>query len=323
MAIRYLPQAERLLSGQLSALLSDSATTMTVSNPPSASRVPTYIELEPDSVDDRETVRVTNVSGSVCTIERGVYSSGVGKQHLQNATYKEKITQKHWDAIVDAVESGYLTEDESLTFAKSDSDTFTITGADRSTVYTVGRRVRLNGSINLTVVSSSYGTNVTTVNVSQTTVPTTITSVEVAIEPEGQALDTSAFATLTGTQVLTNKTLTAPTINGGTVDKPVIKGVYDNGNSGAAKEVDWANGDRQKVTMTDNCTFTFAHPIAGQYLTLQFIQDGTGNRTVALPSGKWPGAQVGAFSTTASAIDILIVYYDGTNYYYQLAAAFG
>jgi len=36
-------------------------------------------------------------------------------------------------------------------------------------------------------------------------------------------------------------------------------------------------------------------------------------------SGLWPGGSAGSFSTSAGAIDILNIYYDGSSYYYQLS----
>lgn len=215
MAIKKLPQAERLLSGTLSALLSDVATTMTVSNPPAAAKLPSYIEIDPDSTDDQETVRAVSVSGSVVTIERGVYSGGVGKQHTSGATYKEKITQEHWDAVVDAMEAGYLLEDASLTFTRNSTSIFRVNSTDHTSYYTAGRIVRLNGSVIVTVVSSAYSGGNTVVTCNETTVPTPITSVEVAIGPAG-ALD--IYITPASTNTLTNKTLTSPKIGTAILD---------------------------------------------------------------------------------------------------------
>lgn len=182
----FLPHGERLLSGTISALLSAAAKTIAVSNPPDGTKLPTYFEIDPDSTDDRETVRVVAVSGGTITIERGVYDGGVGKEHQNNAPYKQKITQNHWEKTIEAISSGYLLEDESATLAQTDSDTFTITltGVDRTTFYTPGRRIRINGSVYATVKSSSYLSNVTTVNTHETTVPASITSLELEIAPK-------------------------------------------------------------------------------------------------------------------------------------------
>lgn len=203
--MKHLPQAERLLSGTLSALLSAVATTMTVSNPPSSSRLPTFIELDPDSSDDRETVRAISVSGNIVTIERGVYDGGVGKQHLSNAPYKEKITQKHWDGVVDAVESGYLSEDASLTFTRNSTSQFRINSVDQTSFYSAGRVVRLNGSVIVTVVSSAFSGGNTVVTVNETTVPATITSVELAIGPTGALDNPNSYALKTDVQKDTHK----------------------------------------------------------------------------------------------------------------------
>lgn len=233
MAKKHLPQAERLLSGTLSALISDVATTMTVSNPPASSRLPTFIELDPDSSADREVVRAVSVSGSVVTIERGVYTAGVGKQHIQNAPYKEKITQKHWDAVVDAIETGFIFEDAAFTFTQNSSTVFRINGVDQTTYYTVGKRVRLNGSVLVTVVSSTYSGGNTVVTVVETTVPASITSVE--LEIGGAGVDPSSFPSVT-TDTINEKTAAA----GVTADGVLLKdGVVTGGlTAGDGKTID-------------------------------------------------------------------------------------
>jgi hypothetical protein len=208
MALKHLPQSERLLSGLLSVMLNAVDTTATVSNPPDSTRLPTYIEFEPGS-GNAELVRVVGVSGSIITIERGVNNGGTGLPHAQNVSYKEKMTSAHWQEVVDALESGFLSEDASYSFAKVDADTFTITGADETAFFTSGRIVRLSGSVICAVVNSTYGANVTTVNVTGGTVPTTVSSVEMAIQPINAA---DQFVTLSGVQTMVNKTLTSPKI---------------------------------------------------------------------------------------------------------------
>ena len=91
---------------------------------------------------------------------------------------------------------------------------------------------------------------------------------------------------------------------------------YDNGNSGTSKTVDWAaNGHKQKITMTGDCTFTFTAPAGPCNLLLKKIQDGTGSRIPTWPAAvKWPGGTKPVHSG-ASKTDIVSFYYDGTNYY--------
>jgi len=91
---------------------------------------------------------------------------------------------------------------------------------------------------------------------------------------------------------------------------------YDNGNSGSSKTINWNNGQKQKITLTDNCTFTFTAPTSGiGVFRLKLIQDGTGSRTVTWPANvKWPNSTPPTLTTTANAYDIIAFDYDGTNY---------
>ena len=82
-----------------------------------------------------------------------------------------------------------------------------------------------------------------------------------------------------------------------------------------------ANGTVQKVTLTGNVTFSaFGTPVTGQSLTLIITQDATGSRTLT-STMKFSGASK-TLSTAANAIDIMTVFYDGTNYYASLAKGF-
>ena len=97
---------------------------------------------------------------------------------------------------------------------------------------------------------------------------------------------------------------------------------YDNGSSGTAKTVNWTLSNHQKVTMTGSCTFAFTTPSKPCMLSLRIIQDGTGSRTITLPTIKWPGGAAPTWSAAANAIDILSLYYDGSAYYGQAGIAF-
>ena len=84
---------------------------------------------------------------------------------------------------------------------------------------------------------------------------------------------------------------------------------------------DVANGNIQTVTLTGNVTFSaFSNPVAGQSLTLFVVQEGTGSRTLT-STMKFAGASK-TLSTAANSIDIITAYYDGTNYYANLAKAY-
>lgn len=184
--LKYLPQPERYIQGTIiNSGINTTDTQVDLDSPPT--KLPTYIEFEPDDASNRETVRVINVSGNTCTIERGVYTGGTGKAHSINKPYKEKVSQKHFDALVNAIESGYITEDPAYSYAKVNSTSFTITGSDRTAYYTENRVVRFNGSsTNIGIIdSSSYSNPDTTVVLKTGTIPSSITSVEIAIAPIG------------------------------------------------------------------------------------------------------------------------------------------
>lgn len=90
----------------------------------------------------------------------------------------------------------------------------------------------------------------------------------------------------------------------------------DNGNSGASDTIDWTLSNKQKSTLTANCTFTFTAPPGPCSLILKLVQDATGSRTVTWPANvEWPAATAPTLTTTASRIDIITFYYDGSNYF--------
>lgn len=100
-------------------------------------------------------------------------------------------------------------------------------------------------------------------------------------------------------------------------------GEVDNGNSGTADTIDWTQGNVQKSTLTGDCTFTFTAPSGPAHLTLKLVQDGTGSRLVTWPGTvKWPNGTAPVLTTTASATDLVVFYFDGTDFYGQWAGKF-
>lgn len=115
--------------------------------------------------------------------------------------------------------------------------------------------------------------------------------------------------TLGGAQTLTNKTLTAPVVNVVT-----FPGQVNAGNSGTAATVNFANGQKQTLTLTGNATVTLQFPGVGNYQLL-LTQDATGGRTVT-----WSGvsryvgsATAPAINTSANGSTMVSLYYDGAN----------
>ncbi len=96
---------------------------------------------------------------------------------------------------------------------------------------------------------------------------------------------------------------------------------YNAGNTGTALTIDWDNGPSQKCTLTGNCTFTFSNPVAGATYSLEIVQDGTGGRTLTLPSTvRWTSnSTIPTLSTTLSTVTLVSFYYTGTRYLASLA----
>jgi len=87
--------------------------------------------------------------------------------------------------------------------------------------------------------------------------------------------------------------------------------LYDAGNSGATKTIDWANGSVQKLTLTANCTLTFSNPVTGGRYILILVQDGTGSRIVTWPATcRWSAATAPTLTTTAAKRDYVGFLYD-------------
>lgn len=140
----------------------------------------------------------------------------------------------------------------------------------------------------------------------------------------------AAVVTLTGSQVLTNKTLTAPALNAGTVGTSLKFGSYhiepsevDAGNSSTGIALDLATGSAQKVTMTGNCTFTLSNGVAGGAYAIRIL-GGAGGFTIAMTNVTWLNASATApGAPPASAILLVNLYtYDGTNYLGTFAGNF-
>lgn len=126
-------------------------------------------------------------------------------------------------------------------------------------------------------------------------------------------------------------TLTRQRFNGTTWSELSIKGVktvsffteVDNGTSLAATSIDWTVGQKQKVMLGVNTTFTFAAPLGPCNVLLKVVQDSTGGRTATWPTNvKWIGGAAPTLSTGAGAIDIVSFYFDGVNYLAQAGLNF-
>ena len=138
-----------------------------------------------------------------------------------------------------------------------------------------------------------------------------------------------ASTTLVGTdnsQTLTGKTLAGVEMSGDAnfnnnditeIKTAVFNGEYDNGNSGTSKTIDWNNGQKQKITTTGSCTLTFTAPAGPCNLLLKIVHEASATSyTYTWPASvKFPGNTDPTTTNTSGAVDIVSLYFDGTNYY--------
>jgi hypothetical protein len=92
----------------------------------------------------------------------------------------------------------------------------------------------------------------------------------------------------------------------------------DNGNSGAAKTINWSTGGPlQKITTTGSCTITFTAPTGPSTLTLIIVHEASATAyTYTWPGTvKWPSGSAIATTNTSGAVDVMSCKYDGANYY--------
>lgn len=91
--------------------------------------------------------------------------------------------------------------------------------------------------------------------------------------------------------------------------------IYAGGSQTSAYTPNYSNGSVHTVTLTGNVTFAApTNMVAGESMTLILTQDGTGSRLGTWnASYKWLGGTP-ALSTAAASIDIVNIFYDGTNY---------
>ena len=86
--------------------------------------------------------------------------------------------------------------------------------------------------------------------------------------------------------------------------------------------INWAVNNVQRITLAGNTAFTFVGGNDGARLILELTQDGTGSRTITLPSSVHFGSTVPyvTLSTTAGKKDRLGFIYNATNGTYDLVA---
>jgi len=87
--------------------------------------------------------------------------------------------------------------------------------------------------------------------------------------------------------------------------------------------IDWSKKNKQSITLSSTGTITFTDPSGPTSLLLKVIQDSTGNRSVTWPSSvKWVQGVVPSLSPGGNSLDIVGLYFDGTDYYGNISHNF-
>jgi hypothetical protein len=111
-----------------------------------------------------------------------------------------------------------------------------------------------------------------------------------------------------------------------TVVRPKLKDyseiIYTAGSTTGTITPDVANGNVQSITLTGNITWNaFTGPSSGQSMTMIIKQPASGGPYTLTSTMKFAGGSK-TLSTAANAIDIVSVFYDGTDYLASLAKGF-
>jgi hypothetical protein len=253
------------------------------------------------------------------TRARGAFSAGSGISITDGiiANAQSPYTDALARAAVSVTDAG---GDGSLSYS-SGTGVITYTGpgsTDYRAAFTAGTGITITSGVVATTITQYTDTNARSA-ISATGSLSYNSSTGVISYTAPAAFDPASPGAIGGT---TPAAVTATTLTstGRTVIKDLTETVHTL-TYGATITPDVANGTVQKVTLTGNVTFSaFSNPVAGQSLTLIVTQDGTGSRTLT-STMKFSGG-LKTLSTVAASIDIITVFYDGTNYYASLGKGF-
>ena len=127
------------------------------------------------------------------------------------------------------------------------------------------------------------------------------------------------YVTPTGSETLTNKTLTNPSVNNYT------EGVVVIGTVTTSHTIVLTAGTIQTATLTAStaCTFTMPTATAGKSFVLLLKQAAsTGNGSATFTGVKWSALGAPTITLTAGKMDILSFVSDGTNWYGSYAQGY-
>lgn len=109
-------------------------------------------------------------------------------------------------------------------------------------------------------------------------------------------------------------------LQGGNISALIFSAEYDNGNSGASKTVNIANGVVQKITLTANCTLTLTAPTDSKpaYFQLRAIQNATGGYALTFPAGTKFRNELNTGACKSGAETVYWLFFDGANWWVEV-----
>lgn len=153
---------------------------------PVPNKAPGVITAEPGTSKEEAVYYKSkdDIAGTVSGLTRDYtnLNGGVGQDHENGEDWESLQAAEYPNNIIDAIMEGFFLEHQ--TCAKVTTSSFTVEG-NQTAYYTAGRIIRINGSIILTVASSSYSSPNTTVVTNESTISAAITSVEIGIDRKG------------------------------------------------------------------------------------------------------------------------------------------
>lgn len=149
-------------------------------------------------------------------------------------------------------------------------------------------------------------------------VPTALTAAQVntilsTVVGPGSSTDNAfvRFDSTTG-KLVQNSTNATLDDSGRALFKTIRMPLFDAGNSGTSKTIDWNDSNDQLLTLTGNVTLTLSNPGDGGRYVLA-LASGAGSFTVTWPAAvHWPAATTPTITATASKYDLVTLLYLST-----------